>query len=308
MIRFFFICFIFLSGSVYGYFSPENGLYWNPHRPANFYAIDYQVGKMAFVVYSYNEQGAAEWFTASGPLVQVTGGDEFPAARARFSAPLARLAGGLPIGTTETVLDTSRAYRYPTGTVVGQVQIEFIAEGVINAFIVFGDRMVSEPLEPFNFGYGTVGRNDFISWRPCWQNYSGEWVFVDRRNPTRPAWRFTFGQPEVSVWDENGQPTTLSPSCMIRKQSHLLIYRDLNSDAYLRCVYRDAEVYPEEIPDDAEGCELVDGDQILFSSFVLESDRQLKRLLAWPGPAKDVSVEQIISDPTGPTIQGLRVQ
>lgn len=294
--------------------TPESGLYWNPLRPAEFYAIEYQTNRMVFVAYIYDEQGKAEWFTASAPLLLMLDGDEMPADRSVLDAPLLRAVGGPPMGTEGHVQNTNLPY--PTFSVAGRAIVQFFAENQVIMDLRFGDeqnfKQVTYTLERFNFGHGTIGRNPELPGSSCWANWQGEWVFVDRERPEQSAWRFKFGVPTIRVWDDLGQPTNAAPVCGRSLQTQLIEYEDEMSDRKLRCVNR-ASYRPDaqpisEIPDDAFFCELVDGDNVLFTTVWLGYKKQLKRIRAWRGSAAELSQNQVFTDLDGPAITGYRVE
>jgi len=54
---------------------PWVGLWWNPSESGSGYAIDVKNGTLVLTVYSYTEDGAAQWYIASGPLTN--GGRNF---------------------------------------------------------------------------------------------------------------------------------------------------------------------------------------------------------------------------------------
>jgi hypothetical protein len=287
--------------------TPESGIYWAPSRPSNLYVIENQRGKIAFIAYTYDEQGRAEWFTSSGVLVPLPAGDEFPADRWQLDAPLSRAVGGPPLGTPGRM--PGDPLPYPTIAPIGRVLLTFYAESQVDLEIRINDQTIVDTLEPFNFGYGSIGQSDQIPWEHCWKNYSGEWVFVDRTEPTRPAWRFRFAEPQARVWDDAGQPTSAPMKCGDTQQAHLITFDDLDSGAYLRCALQNSSARPSDYPAHAEGCELVSEDgTVLFSFFLFAYADQLKRIRAWHGASRDVPPGDIYDDPAGPPITGYRVE
>ena len=48
--------------------TPQPGLWWNPDESGSGYAIDVQHGVVVVTVYSYNQDGTAQWYLVSGPL------------------------------------------------------------------------------------------------------------------------------------------------------------------------------------------------------------------------------------------------
>ncbi len=286
--------------------TPENGMYWEPSRPANLYVIEYQKGTMVLVIYSYDAQGRPEWYSASGPLQQIPSGGEFPADHAQFDAPLARAVGGPPLGTQGHA--PGDALAYPSFMPVGRVLITFYAEAANYISIRINDVELSGELQPFNFGFGDIGQDLYVPWQTCWPDLTGEWVFVDKAQPTKPAWRYRFAAPTVRAWDQFDQPIP-TPVCRNNSQTHWIEYRDMNSNAVMRCVqHRSSTVASTILPAGAMGCEVVDGNTVVMSSFWSSYDRQLKRFRAWPGPASAVTYDQILSDPNGPTITGYRIE
>ena len=288
--------------------TPESGIYWAPSRPANLYVIENQRGKIAFIAYTYDEQGRAEWFTSSGVLVPLPAGDEFPADRWQLDAPLSRAVGGPPIGTPGRM--PGDALPYPTVAPIGRVLLTFYAESQVDLEIRLNGQTIVDGLEPFNFGYGSIGQSDYVPWDHCWKDYSGEWVFVDRTQPTRPAWRFRFAAPQVRAWDSAGQPTEGPVKCGEEsRQSHIVTFDDLDSDSTLRCTIQYTNVTPTGFPDGAEGCQLVlASGEVLFSFFLYAYEDQLKRIRAWLGAPRDIPLSEIFDDPAGPPITGYRVE
>ena len=293
--------------------TPESGLYWNPLRPAELYAIEYQQNRMVLVAYIYDENGKAEWFTASAPLLLMLDGDEMPADRSVLDAPLLRAVGGPPMGTPGHVQNTNLPY--PTFSVVGRAIIMFYAENEVQLILRFGDeeeyKQVTGSLERFNFGYGTIGRG-YSPGTSCWNNWQGEWVFVDRERPEQAAWRFKFGAPTIRAWNFNHEPITSTPTCSSNLETHLIEYDDEWSDRKLRCVlrygYNPSAPPISEIPENADGCELVDGDEVLFTTFWTGFQDQLKRIRAWRGSAQDTHYTDVFTDLDGPAITGYRVE
>ena len=287
--------------------TPESGIYWAPSRPANLYVIENQRGKIAFIAYTYDEQGRAEWFTSSGTLVRVPPDVEHGPDGWRLDAPLSRATGGPPIGTPGRM--PGDPLPYPTITPIGRVLLTFYAESQVDLEIRINDQTIVDTLEPFNFGHGSIGQSDQIPWEHCWKNYSGEWVFVDRTEPTRPAWRFRFAEPQVRVWDDAGQPTNAAMKCGDTRQAHLVTYDDLDSDAHLRCSSQNVATRPPEVPANAQGCELVSADgTTLFSFFMYGYEDQLKRIRAWLGAPRLMPWTEDDNGTDTPPITGYRVE
>ena len=287
--------------------TPESGIYWAPSRPANLYVIENQRGKIAFIAYTYDEQGRAEWFTSSGTLVRVPPDVEHGPDGWRLDAPLSRATGGPPIGTPGRM--PGDPLPYPTIAPIGRVLLTFYAESQVDLEIRINGQTIVDTLEPFNFGYGSIGQSDQIPWEHCWKNYSGEWVFVDRTEPTRPAWRFRFAEPQVRVWDDAGQPTNAAMKCGDTRQAHLVTYDDLDSDAHLRCSSQNVATRPPEVPANAQGCELVSADgTTLFSFFMYGYEDQLKRIRAWLGAPRLMPWTEDDNGTDTPPITGYRVE
>ena len=288
--------------------TPENGLYWAPTRPANLYVIEHQKGRMALVIYSYDAQGRPEWYSASGPLLPLFVGSEEVADQALFDAPLTRAVGGPPLGTQGRMPDDAIAY--PSFVPVGRVVMTFYAEAGNFISVRIGDTELVDELLPFNFNFGGFGRHYHVPWQICWPDWTGEWVFVDRAEPTKAALRYHFQAPSVRVWDQFNNPLPQNSSCGTPYQTHWIEYPDEYSDAVLRCVRRgNAAGIPSPLPEGAFGCEIVEGAEVALSFFWSSSHaEQLKRIRAWSGPAAEVTFEQVVNDPTGPTITGYRVE
>ena len=62
---------------------PQIGLWWNPNESGTGYALDYKHGVLVVTVYSYQQNGAPQWYLAAGPLPNTT-----------FSATLDKYTGG----------------------------------------------------------------------------------------------------------------------------------------------------------------------------------------------------------------------
>jgi hypothetical protein len=48
--------------------TPEVGMWWNPGESGTGYGIDYSNGTLVVTVYSYNPNGAPQWYYVAGPL------------------------------------------------------------------------------------------------------------------------------------------------------------------------------------------------------------------------------------------------
>ncbi len=75
------------TGSV----SPVVGLWGNAAEPGTGYSLDYKHGVLVVTVYSYNDDGSAQWYLASGPLMGAT-----------FASRLYRFTGGQCISCAYT--------------------------------------------------------------------------------------------------------------------------------------------------------------------------------------------------------------
>lgn len=297
---------VILAGQAAIAATPENGLYWVPGRPAQAYVIEHQAGRVVFVMLSYDASGRAEWFTASGPLQSGmligTHGHE-PADASYVDAPLQRLAGGPPIGFPGRL--PSEVVPYLLATPVGRVTLEFYGDGRTIVELRYNGEILFDSLERFNFGHGGFGRHEYVSHVACWPNLSGEWVFVDGANATRPAWRYRFASPTIRAWTQDLVPTT-QLLCDISQQTQELVYEDENSDAILRCRRTQENSSSVGIPPETFGCNLTVGDDVLFSFFA--NYLQLDRIRAWPGPSNGEATSNILVDPDGPPITGFRVR
>ena len=293
------------SEAVFGA-TPENGLYWVPGRPAQAYTIEHQGGRVVLVMLSYNESGHAEWFTASGTLqsgmlIGTVGHDYADASY--FDAPLLRLTDGPPIGFPGRL--PYAIVPYFSSTPIGHVTLEFYGHGGTRIELRLNGQVISDSLERFNFGRGGFGRHEYVRHVACWPNLSGEWVFVDAAIPTRPAWRFKFAAPTIRAWTRELVPTT-ELLCDLSQQTQELTYEDENSDAKLRCRSTQENSGEVGVPPETYGCNLVDGENILFS---FSTDNvQLDRIRAWPGPSNGPAAGNFPIDRNGPPITGFRVR
>lgn len=69
--------------------TPQAGLWWNPDESGSGYAIDIQHGVVVVTVYSYNQDGTAQWYLMSGQLSNNT-----------VSGPLQKFKSGQCISCT----------------------------------------------------------------------------------------------------------------------------------------------------------------------------------------------------------------
>ncbi|MBK7145255.1 MAG: hypothetical protein IPH76_08595 [Xanthomonadales bacterium] len=285
--------------------TPENGLYWDPGRPAQAYAIEHQGDRVALVMLSYDEAGRAEWFTASGPLqsgmlIGTHGHD--PGDASYITGSLFRLAGGPPIGFSGLLPGDDVPYF--TSAPVGQITAEFYGDGRVILLLRHNGQSVFSLLQRFNFGYGGFGRHDYLPHVNCWPNLAGEWVFVDREDVSRPARRFKLAQPQVRAWTQDLVPTS-ELRCDFHDQTQELLYADELSNAVLRCRRTREDSGGVGIDPWTFGCALVEAGETVFS---FEANyTQLDRIRAWRGSLRDVG-ERSITDPHGPEMTGFRVR
>ena len=128
-------------------FQPRIGLWGNAAESGSGYMMDIQNGLVALTVYSYLSSGPAQWYLASGPLVN--NGHN-------FVATLDKYVGGQCI---------SCIYRAPSlAGNDGTIAITFLSETLASVSLPGGRTTV---IQPFDFGYG-----------PLPAGLLGEWIFV----------------------------------------------------------------------------------------------------------------------------------
>lgn len=243
---------------------PERGLYWQPSLPHQGYYIEHQNNTVVIFVFAYDEQGHAEWFSASGPLkvgttLEPEMSDE--SLYHYFTGPLARLKDGPVLGFSEHL---PRPVPTPTSESIGTVTINFTPLSVVYLDLVSTlpggavRHVESAQLSRFNFGFGGYG-HVYPAHERCWPNLEGEWLFMDRSQRTRPAWRFKFSNVLLRAWDPARQVWLdgSAMTCGFTYQPHEIIYRDEVANADLRCASTEGGP-PPDFPDQGHACEIID--------------------------------------------------
>jgi hypothetical protein len=136
-----------LAGSAAA-FQPRTGLWWNPSESGSGYNIDVQDGTLVVTIFSYQTSGAAQWYLASGPLIN----DQHS-----FTGTLDTYAGGQCISCPYSGRPAI------TGS-DGAISIAFATETSATVTLPGGR---TTPIQPFNFGIGDPP-----------DGLLGEWVFA----------------------------------------------------------------------------------------------------------------------------------
>ena len=283
----------------------EAGNWWDMARPGEGLVLERQGNIVAMILFTYTASGEPDFYLATAPLTisPVTAADPLPvygSGSKRFIADgtLFRFRNG-------PVLNSSR--RYFEGDPPAN---EFEPVGKINASIrpftntlhvkitldedkvpEGSERVTTRNYHKSTFGYAGFGKyvdeasEPYQASRPCWVDLRGRWVFVDNSTPaTRNAWNFNFTELETSPAPED---MTCQDSWHTIQADHILIYRDPQANATLRCVSRN-------------------DDPLHNSSFQPEERRCVLRTgegegepLLWFS-VKDVGARQIIATPGAP--------
>jgi hypothetical protein len=142
-------------------FQPRIGLWGNTSEGGSGYMIDIQNGTVVLTAYSYEASGPAQWYLASGPLLNGGHG---------FSATLDKYVNGQCI---------SCPYRAATlqGN-DGSITINFVSETLATLSLPGGR---TTTIQAFDFGYGPLPAGMF-----------GEWIFVYDNGGTTFANRYNF--------------------------------------------------------------------------------------------------------------------
>lgn len=241
---------------------PESGIYWRADEPGRAYYIDYQRGTIFFVAYAY-EDGSPVFYSGSGTVREANGevlGSGFPLFSALGYEPwtyasfdLYRTTGGACL-TCATQPTTSQK--------IGTTTLFFDRQSFISGVFQLDSGQVRQiAVERFNFAFPDVvgGRLKDIS---------GDWVFVDRSNPSGEPLRFNFTVREQSV--------PIIDRFTPRPWEIRLI--DVERNARWVCSGNLPGLDPSSKPD---ACELrVNGEAVLWARF---DDIGLNRILAGRG-------------------------
>jgi hypothetical protein len=130
-------------------FEPRTGHWWNPAESGRGFNIDIQENVLVITFYSYNANGAPQWYIASG---QMSGGQR------NFSGPLLKVMDG-------QCLTCAYAGQPKSDGTDGVINIAFSSETAA-AITLPGGRTAQ--IQPFNFGYGEPP-----------DGMLGEWLFTE---------------------------------------------------------------------------------------------------------------------------------
>ncbi len=279
---------------------PESGTYWSPRRDGEGAFVDYQNGNVTITLFSYDAQGRPVYYFAAGPTQLA------PQTEAAIAGlyPMRVLRADLFRSENGPIFNAAGARQLET-TRVGRLFAEFSAVGSVYLEVT----LTTQPPEGsmlnwgyvmsrFNFGfpqYGTQISSQFQ--QACWRDLRGDWVFVDQTDPQRPAWRFSFGPPEITPGAEG---------MVCRQAAHLppqiLSYRDPARGATLRCIYASSQ-NPDPLDGRAKNhCDLrLDGQSEPLFWFA-EGDMGLKRISASLGAVRSDALR------TADRVVGIRVE
>ncbi len=298
---------LLLGAAIANAAAPESGVYWVPGRPAQAYTIEHQQGRVVVLFQSYDASGRAEWFSASGQLIDgpiiSTVGHTYRDT-SHITAPILNLSGGPALGFP------GRLPFNPVPSIslssVGTLSAEFGADASVSVEVNVQGQVVTDVLSRFNFGIGGVGRDQLLSWVTCWPDFSGDWVFVDRvRTDSAPS-RYRFLAPTVHSWNA----LTLAPEPELRcgqgDQIQDLTFVDTLGGAVLRCSQTTPNSPQVGVPDRGYGCELSSGGFVRFS--FATSHAQLTRVRATRGALNGQEYVDAFTSEDGPTIYGYRIE
>ncbi len=287
--------------------TPENGVYWIPGRPAQAYVVEHQHGRVVIFFLNYDAIGRAEWFSASGPLLD---GPTFSTVghtyrdTAHITASIFRMSGGPALGYTGRL--PFDPVPYFSLEAVGDLSAEFGADGKVFIEVSFQGQFFSDVLSKFNFGIGGVGRDQFLPWVTCWPDFSGDWVFVDKLRTEAVPTRYRFRTPTVRAWNAS----TLAPEpeilCGQDVQIQDLVFVDEIAGASLRCSQTTQNSPQVGVPDRGYGCELTSGGEVRFS--FATNHAQLTRIRASRGPMNGQDSVGDFTSEGGPAIYGYRIE
>lgn len=256
---------------------PESGIYTLSEGGRGL-VVEYQNGIVAATVFAYNETtGAPEWYIASGPLRD-------DAQEAIRSAPLVN-GGYWPIHWFSGDLLRPKngmcamclvPQREPEFDKVGTIEFYVDYMGSPIAFINM-PALTDRPYgyhgpKRFNFGHATIpnDRGGGIT-----VDFKGEWVFIDKADPAKPAERYRFG--EGRMVDRSREANTRPFSV------HTLTYEDPARRATLHCM-QSLQSLPSSVEPNppGSGCELRIEGVARYSMLIL--DIGLNRIQAFRGP------------------------
>jgi hypothetical protein len=259
---------------------PETGTYWNPARDGEGAFVEVQGEMASITLFTYNLDGTANFYFAAGRLTQMPQNEQ--AIEGLY--PMTALQADLFRTHHGPIFNTPDSGARPTeATKVGRVIVRFSRvrgfelQTFLDSPVPDGSWAVRTSLwSRFNYGFGQIGRSVTMSYRSfCWTDLRGDWLFIDLTDPARPPWRFHFSTLEVTPPADAlicQQPRELPPQ--------ILIYRDPERGATLRCIHASRE---QPDPEDFQGrvkCELrLDGtpEPLLWFS---PEDVGLKRISA----------------------------
>ena len=284
----------------------EPGNWWDMARPGEGLVLERQGNMVAMILFTYSASGEPDFYLATAPLTMSLSAGSPPmviGAGARYfhvEGTLLRFKNG-------PVLNSDRRYfegdppaneTEPVGKISASI-IPFTNSLWVR--INLDEDKVPEGSEGYTsrfyhkstFGYAGFGRyvddasGPLQATRPCWVDLRGRWVFVDNSDPTtRDAWSFNFTEVETSPAPEDMTCRSATHSILA---DHVLIYRDPQAGATLRCVTRsDDPLHNPDIPPEQRRCVLRtgegEGEPLLWFSV---NDVGAKQIIATPGAPPD---------------------
>ena len=292
-----------ISGDLHAVPYAESGNWWDTTRPGEGLVLERQGNTVAMILFTYTLNGEPDFYLATAPLtISLSAGDPPPVVGSAASFFIADgtlfrfkngpvlnsdrryFEGDPPANETEPVGKINAAIRPLTNTLHVRITLDEdkVPEG--------SERITTRNYHKSSFGYAGFGKyvddentEPPQATRPCWVDLRGRWVFVDNSNPaTRDVWSFNFTELETSPAP---QDMTCQDSWHSIQADHLLLYRDPDAGATLRCVTRsnDPLYNPNFQPGDRR-CVLRtgegEGEPLLWFSV---KDIGAKQIIATPG-------------------------
>jgi hypothetical protein len=193
-------------------FQPRTGHWWNPAESGRGFNIDVQENVLVVAFYSYNPDGSAQWYLASGTMTND---------RHDFTGVAQKYANGQCLACAYSGSPN------PSGN-DGILSIAFTSETSAMVTLPGGRRT---PIQPFNFAYGDPPRA-----------LLGEWVYVEDILITF-ADRFDFTVTAPGTPDDTGHALDVPrrAGCAYQKSgvyAGLVWCLDLNSAGAIENEYR----------------------------------------------------------------------
>lgn len=256
---------------------PESGIYTlsDGGRGA---VIEYQNGKVAVSVFAYNEiTGAPEWYIASGTLRDdgVEAGHQEPPLISGGYWPIHWMVADLLRPKNGMCVVCGTPQRLPEFERVGvlELSIDYLGDPHL---IIYMAAQTDSPVSGYtskrlNFGHANLA----LSALPA--DLKGEWVFLDKADPAKPAERYRFG--EGVVVDRSREASFPRPP----RSVYTLTYQDAARNATLHCMHQLRQLPTSLMPNPTgDGCELrIDG---VARYSMLTYDIGLNRIQAFRGP------------------------